>query len=139
MENNLLNKLEELSTRIQTEDIAKEASAIKEWGGADVIISNQLDKNTERWLGDQPLIISFQTREPRRRVVITEYSKELSWLFYELKQIFTEKIDYILKYDFYGSLAQSALDYLEKNKDSKDLKTFLLTVLNSSKEFSKLP
>lgn len=135
MENEILNELEKLKQRIQTEDIAKEASKIKEWGGADVIISNRLDKNTERWFGVQPLVISPQVTEPRRRMIITEYSKELSWLFCELKKIFSGRIDDVSKYDFYGSLAQSALDYIEKNKENKELKKLLLVVLDKSKEF----
>lgn len=136
MEYNILTELEKLEQQIQTEDISKEVSIINnEWGGADVIIRNRLDKNAKKWIEGQPHVISFQDTEPRRRAVITEYSKELTWLFCQLKQIFSGRIDYVSKYDFYGSLAQSAIDYLENNKQSKDMKTLLLTVLNKAKGF----
>jgi len=127
--------LEKLEHRIQTGGIPKRASKVGEWGGADVIITKQLDENTKRWLGDDAIVISFQNTEPRRRAVITEYSRELSWLFYRLKRIFSGKIDYISKYEFYGTLAQSAIDYLENNKHNQNAKDLLLAVINTSKQF----
>jgi hypothetical protein len=112
-----------------------EARTVKEWGGADVIIEARLDENTKRWLGDQPYVISPQNTDPRRRAVITEYSKELSWLFYQLRDIFHGKLDYVSKYDFYSVLAQSAIDYLKNNEDLKDAKGLLIEVLNTAKGF----
>ena len=135
MEHNIWTELERVEQRLQTEDISRKASTTKEWRGADVIISKGLDNNYQKWLEDQPFVVSSQNTEPRRRAVVTEYSKELSWLFYQLKQIFSDRIDYISKYDFYGSLAQSAIDYLGKNKESRDVKAMLLTVLGTSKRF----
>lgn len=135
MNSDLLTQIEHLEHRIEYTDIAIEARSVKEWGGADVIIKAELDVSTEKWLGDEPLVVSFQSTEPRRRAVITKHSKELSWLFYQLKDIFSEKIDYASKYDFYGLLAQSAIDYLMNNEETRDPKGLLLTVLNTSKGF----
>jgi len=135
MEHNVWTELERIEERLQIEDISKRASTTKEWRGADVIISQRLDNNFRKWLQDLPLVLSSQDTEPRRRAVITEYSKELSWLFYKLRDIFSDRIDYVSKYDFYGSLAQSAIDYLGKNKESRDVKVLLLTVLSTSKRF----
>jgi len=135
MEHNIWTELERVEERLQTEDISKKASTTREWRGADVIISKGLDNNFQKWLKDQSLVISPQDTEPRRRAVITEYSKELSWLFYKLREIFSDRIDHTSKYDFYGSLAQSAIDYLEKNRESKDVRALLLTVLSTSKRF----
>lgn len=135
MKRDLLTQIEELKRRIETTDISMEARDVKEWGGADVIIKRILDADTEKWLGDQLLVISFQSGEPIRRAVITKYSKELSWLFYQLKNLFSERIDYVSKYDFYGLLAQSAIDYLTNNEETQDAKGLLLTVLNTSKGF----
>lgn len=135
MKNKIQVDLNNLEQQILTQDISKEARATEEWGGADVIIKGQLDENIIKWLGDQPLVISSQNTEPRRRAVITEYCKELSWLFQQLKQIFSGRVDHVSKYDFYGLLAQSAIDFLEANKESKDVKSFLLTVLNTAKGF----
>ncbi len=135
MKDSLLKQIEDLKQRIMTSDISVEASTVKEWGGADVIIKARLDKDTQNWLENQPLIISLQSTEPRRRAVITNYAKELSWLFYQLRDIFSERIDYVSKYDFYGLLAQSAIDHIATNNESQDAKHLLLSVLNTAKGF----
>jgi len=134
MNDTLLIKIEDLKRYIESVDISMEAKNVKEWGGADVIIRSRLDESIKEWLGDQPIVISFQSTEPRRRAVITKYSRELSWLLYELRNLFSEKIDYILKYDFYGLLAQTAIDYLEIS-EPQDAKGLLLAVLNVAEGF----
>ena len=135
MKDSLLTQIEDIEQRIMTSDVSVEARAVKEWGGADVIIKARLDEDTQNWLGNQPLVISLQSTEPRRRAVITNYAKELSWLFYQLGGIFSERIDYVSKYDFYGLLAQSAIDHVATNKESQDAKHLLLSVLNTAKGF----
>ncbi len=135
MEDILLTQIEDLKQKIMTSDVSVEARTVREWGGADVIIKARPDKNTQNWLGNQPSVISLQSTEPRRRAVITNYSKELSWLFYQLRDIFSERIDYVSKYDFYGLLAQSAIDHIATNKESQDVKPLLLSVLNTAKGF----
>lgn len=135
MNDNLLVKIDDLKHHIESVDISMEAKTTEEWGGADVIIKSILDESIKEWLGEQPIVISFQSTEPRRRAVITKYSKELSWLFYELRNLFSEKIDYISKYDFYGLLAQTAIDCLENNEEAQDAKGLLLEVLNAAKGF----
>lgn len=133
----LIEKLDSLERKIQSGNIEKEASSVEEWGGADVIISRQLNDSIKGWLGDQSLAISLQETEPRRRVVITEFSKELSWLFYQLRDIFAEEIDHISKYDFYGVLAQTAIDYLEKNPENLKCDQLMYSVLDKARSFSK--
>lgn len=135
MKDSLLKQIEDLEQRIMTSDVSVEARTVKEWGGADVIIKARLDEDTQNWLGNQPLVISLQSTEPRRRAVITNYAKELSWLFYQLRGIFSERIDYVSKYDFYGLLAQSAIDHVATNKETQDAKPLLLSVLNTAKGF----
>lgn len=135
MNRDILIKIEDLQRRIEVTDISRIAKRVKEWGGADVIITNRLGANTERWLNDQPLVLGSQSTAPRRRAVITQYSKELSWLFIQLRKIFSYELDYVSKYDFYGSLAQSAIDYLEIDEEETDARSLLLAVLNSSKDF----
>jgi hypothetical protein len=49
--------LEELEYKILTKDISKEASRTKEWGGADVIISSQLNETIQKWLEDHPVVV----------------------------------------------------------------------------------
>jgi hypothetical protein len=72
--------------------------------------------------------------QSKRWLVVTEYSQELSWLLFELKAILYDKLDYIIKYDFYGSLAQAALEHLEANKKA-DLNSLLFSAIKALKRF----
>ena len=87
--NNILQLLDQVKERITAYGYSDFSENITLWGGADVIISPTLAENIESWLGDQPIVISQQTLESRRRAVITKYASALSWLFYELKYIFS--------------------------------------------------
>ena len=136
MNQELIEKLDSLERKIESGNIVREASSIMEWAGADVIISSQLNDSVKEWFGDQFMVISLQKTEPRRRAVITEFSKELSWLFYQLKDIFAEEIDNMSKHDFYGMLAQVSIDYLEKNQENPKCDQLLYSVLDKARSFS---
>ena len=136
MNQELIEKLDSLERKIESGNIVREASSIMEWAGADVIISSQLNDSVKEWFGDQLMVISLQKTEPRRRAVITEFSKELSWLFYQLKDIFAEEIDNMSKHDFYGMLAQVSIDYLEKNQENPKCDQLLYSVLDKARSFS---
>ena len=117
MNQELIEKLDYLELKIWSGNIVREASSIMEWAGSDVIISSQLNDSIKEWFGDQFAVNTPEKTEPRRRAVITEFSKELSWLFYQLKDIFAGELNYISKPVFYGMLAQTSIDYLEKNQE----------------------
>jgi hypothetical protein len=136
MNQELIEKLDSLERKIESGNIVRQASSIMEWAGADVIISSQLNDSVKEWFGDQLMVISLQKNEPRRRAVITEFSKELSWLFYQLKDIFAEEIDNMSKHDFYGMLAQVSIDYLEKNQENPKCDQLLYSVLDKARSFS---
>ena len=91
--NNILQLLDQVKERIAAYGYIDFSDNITLWRGADVIISPTLTEDIESWLGDQPIVISAQTLEPGRRAVITKYASALSWLFYELKYIFSNSID----------------------------------------------
>ena len=135
MEQEMIKKLSQLEEKVRNADISKEADGTEEWGGADVVIAAQMTKEMEDWIGSQPFVISFQKKVPRRRLVLTRYSRELSWLFFRLKDIFYDRLDYITKYDFYGLLAQAALDHLERNDGKADLKGMLVEVIEAARRF----
>lgn len=82
------------------------------WGGADVVITDAMTKDLELWQGNPPIVIGAGKVEfAGRQVVCTKLAKELSYIFYELKDIFQEYIDYNNKYEFYGRLASAARAY----------------------------
>ena len=136
MNKELIEKLDSLELKIESRNIVKEANSIMEWAGSDVIISSQLNDSIKEWFGDQFEVITLEKTEPRRRAVITEFSKELSWLFYQLKDIFAGELNYISKPVFYGMLAQTAIDYLEKNKEDVKCDQLLFSVLDKARSFS---
>ena len=95
--------IKKLDTLIGSGNFAKEACSFKEWDEAGVIISSQSNDDIKERLG--PLF-----PEQRRIEVATEFSRELSWLFHKIRDIFPEEKD------FYGELAQAANVYLKENK-----------------------
>ena len=131
------NKLDEIKDKIDYGEFLKESSLVEEWGGADVIIKKNLTDKKLTWLIDQPEVLSLQESDPRRRVVITEYSKELSWLFYKLRDTFEDRFNKISKYDFYGFLAQTAMNYLDENDNKVNCGELLNVVLFASRRFIK--
>ena len=128
--NNIPELLDHLERRIQKGYYLGTFEHIKLWGGADVIISSDLTPRIEKWVDDQPTVLSLQTLKPARRAVITRYASALSWLFYELKYIFSSSIDFISKYDFYGMLALSAKEYIANN-ENHDEKGLMIEVLEN--------
>ncbi len=109
--NQLLNDLRE---RILKGGIQK---ADQEWGGADVAIVQALPERTGEEFYTDP------------RFIITKFSLELSWLFEEIVKIFTGKLDYMSRYEFYGLLAEAAEKYKIKLND-KDCMGMLIAVLD---------
>lgn len=127
-------KLKELENIVKSGDFFEDARNVREWGGADVVISRRMTPSIKAWLGNQNVVISFQNSVPKKRVVITKYSKELSWLFYQLRDFFYFKVDYISKYDFFGLLAQAAINYLD-SVDTVYPKDLLLIVLKEAEAY----
>jgi hypothetical protein len=136
MNKELIEKLDSIELKIESRNIVKEANSIMEWAGSDVIISSQLNDGIKEWFGDQFAVITLEKTEPRRKAVITEFSKELSWLFYQLKDIFAGELNYISKPVFFGMLAQTSIDYLEKNKEDVKCDQLLFSVLDKARSFS---
>jgi hypothetical protein len=143
----IINELNQIREIIFNEDIKEIAMADEEikymvenaqrwghfWGGADVIINTRLLKKHKEWLGDQPVVLSFQSTTPMRRVVVTKYAVELSWLFIQLRELYYERIDSVSKYDFYGELAQKAIDILKDTNNKCSVEVLLFEVLRTSK------
>ena len=143
----LIDELNQLREKIINEDIKEIAMEDEEiqyqvenaqrwghyWGGADVLINTRLLKKHKEWLGNQPLVLSCQPTSPMRRVVITKYAVELSWLFIQLRELYYARIDSVSKYDFYGELAQKAIDVVNETDNKCSVEELLFEVLRTSK------
>lgn len=128
-------RLSELRQIISASDIQQLSNMAVEWGGADVIISAIRDERIDRFLSSQPIVISPQKSLPMRRAVVTRHAKTLSWLFFALRDLFSGHLNHISKYDFYGALAQAALDYLAEHTESEAYQDLLLRVIMAADEF----
>lgn len=62
--------------------------------------------------------------------VVTTYAKELSWLVFRLKDIFSGELDYSNKYRFYGTLAEKANSVIAKGGHSAE--DLLLAVIETA-------
>lgn len=128
-------RLSELRQIISASDIQQLSNMAVEWGGADVIISAIRDERIDRFLSSQPIVISPQKSLPMRRAVVTRHAKPLSWLFFELRDLFRGRLNHISKFDFYGALAQAALDYLAEHPEPDTCQDFLLAVVDAADWF----
>jgi|TARA_B100001964_G_scaffold65593_1_gene74694 hypothetical protein len=91
------------------------------WGGADVGITSKAPKPTEGGFYPDP------------RYVVTPFSRELSWLFEEMRDIFSPFLDGCNKIEFYGRLANMANRYQKRLKGKKENKEdLLLAVLHEA-------
>lgn len=88
-----------------------------EWGGADVFITSQKEKDD----GD-----SFY---PQPRKVFTPFSKQVSWLFEHLRDAFSGLIDGTSKIEFYGRLANAAAMYQKSVNGDGNAQDILRAVL----------
>jgi len=110
------NELENLSERLNRAPIPKS----KDWGGADVVITSQKPESK----GD-----GFY---PEPRYVVTVHAPQLSWLFVQLRNVFSVLLDGTTKIEFYGRLASAALRYQIKNKGNENQKDLLFAVLHEA-------
>ena len=145
----LLLRINDLKTKIVNEDIQKIAKNSSEfedtlknyekgnnvWSGADVIITEQINDTHEAWLENQPIVLSFQQFDAMKRLVVTQHAFELSWLFIQLRELYSGRIDHVSKYDFYGELAQKAIDTINFTNDELSSEELLLAVLRQSKVY----
>lgn len=93
----------------------------REWGGADVVITSRQPKPTKGGFYPEP------------RHVVTPFSREVSWLFEQMRDAFAPFLDSCPKIEFYGRLANMANRYLRRLKGSDEVeKDLLLAVLHEA-------
>lgn len=114
-----LNALREIISKNEVENLSKNTSL---FGGADISIVSKRPDYKDGFYGNP-------------QVVVTKYSKELSWLIFQLKDIFKDELDYLNKYPFYGRLAEKANKSIELN--GENLSKLLNDVLDEANEMNK--
>jgi hypothetical protein len=93
-------RLNELADEILSLDYGLSQS-VQEWCGADVVITSP------------PLRTRGECYFPEPRYIVTPNAKQLSRLFYDIRDAFDELLECSSKMQFYRRLAMAALDYQE--------------------------
>jgi hypothetical protein len=104
-----MNELKVKLTRLRDQVLSGEYGIALDWGGADVVIG----PSSRPMPADEGFY-------PDAQYVATKHHRELSWLFEQLRDLFSPHIDFVNKYEFYGRLADSAISYLEEAEDGED-------------------
>ncbi|EIM78102.1 hypothetical protein A3SI_04887 [Nitritalea halalkaliphila LW7] len=97
--------LQALREQLQEPATRREAKKSPLFGGADVsfVLKAPAPKAESDWRGAPTY-------------VVTPYARELSWVVFQLKEIFSKQLNYGNKYAFYGRLAEAANAALEQNE-----------------------
>lgn len=109
------NELKTLRERVNSQNITELSRDVELFEGADIIITDDPKRDDMRGF-------SVCTK------VLTPLARELSWLIFQLKEIFSEELDYMNKFYFYPELANAAKVYVEAG--NSDLNGLLNTVLD---------
>ncbi|TWH59374.1 AIG2 family protein [Desulfitobacterium sp. LBE] len=129
----MLKRIDDLQLKVSAKNF-KVDKDVNLWGGADVVITDAMTKDLELWQGNPPFVVGIgKLGFAGRQVVCTKLARELSYVFYELKDIFQEYIDYNNKYEFYGRLA-SAARIADCYKDEKNM---LIETINEAKRMAE--
>jgi hypothetical protein len=109
---------------------ASRVGRARNWGGAGVSISPDRPQPVIR--APMPPLASFSPGfYPEARYVVTEYSRELSWLFKELWKPAVRTIFGAAKEEFFGRLANAANRYLGRT-DEPTLRDLLGAVVHEA-------
>jgi hypothetical protein len=114
-----IEKVSKLSDEVSTGKIdienIKIDNEMKEWRGADVIItSNYSEEISSKYI-----------------VVRTVNAKQVTWLMIQLRELCTNYINYLNKYEFYGTIAENAIAFIEKHGDKdSNSKVMIIHLLN---------
>ncbi|MEN9663083.1 MAG: hypothetical protein RL324_2032 [Verrucomicrobiota bacterium] len=107
-----------INQKPSTELWHQEISAMPEWYGADLKITSGYVPQKERSFFDSQLL-----------VIHTRHARQLTWLLLELRDAFSEQLDYLNKYEFYGNLGETAQRHLAGEPETAAHRPLLHAVL----------
>lgn len=73
-----------------------------EWAGADVVLTSDSSRGPSGW--------------GRELVVPTRHARALTWLFFELRDLFLPWLDFRNKHGFFGALGRAAAEHLAQHQ-----------------------
>jgi hypothetical protein len=90
------------------------------WGGADVVVTTEQPHYEPGGFYPEP------------RTVVTPHAGQLSWLFYQLRDIFFDLYDGNSKIEMFGRLANAAVAYQDETGGQDKERDLLLVTLRES-------
>ncbi|MDO5510370.1 MAG: hypothetical protein Q4F57_06715 [Weeksellaceae bacterium] len=118
------NQLIGLREIVLQDDVTSLAQSSSMFGGADIkIVHTRPKPKPENSFYDEP------------QFVVTKYAKELSWLIFQLKDVFSSELNYMNKYEFYSRLAERANKSIEIH--GEDLSRMFQDVLDDAEDMAK--
>lgn len=108
-----INKLNNLEAAIQDGTVEQSGDI---FAGANLIVSN--DPARRRYDHDV--------------FVLTPYAEEISWVVFQLKQVFSDEIDYFTKHGFYPALGRAANKAIALDAD---LSVVQQAIVDEAKDF----
>ena len=93
----------------------------------------KIDHEPEEWRGADVIITSDFSGEISTKYIVvrTVNAKQVTWLMIQLRKLCSDYIDYLNKYEFYGTIAENAIAYIEKHGDKVTDKKMLIQNLLS--------
>ncbi len=107
-----MNKIKLLKDKINS---GKFPYKFKHFGGANLIITDDPDRRGY----------------PQDVVIYTEHASAISWLVFELKDIYNEEIDYINKYEFYTNIGKLLNSCVSEDLNLKDTMIYVVKNIES--------
>lgn len=129
---NELNKLENLIRSGEWQP--KKGTRL--WGGADVIVKFKRTEELTAWKADNNLSVDADgLKQSSKVLIISKHARHISALFYALKEIFNDYIDFANKYTFYERLGSQAKAYIDKKDDQGVLQEIIAEAKLMANEF----
>ena len=86
----------------------RQQATMREWQGADVRITSDFTLELTNMCDAHDLLVR------------TRHAEALTWLVLEIRDTFSDRLDYANKYGFYGALAQAAMKHLAGHQPETD-------------------
>lgn len=113
----IINELNKLENCIRRREWQPE-KGIRLWGCADIIVKFKRTEKLTAWESDSNLFIDADgLKQSSKVLIISKHARHISALFYAMKEIFNDYIDFANKYTFYGRLGKRAKAYIDKKDD----------------------
>lgn len=100
----------------------------------ETIRANQVPDDSELFAGAELIISDDPNRNhfPEDVFVLSPIARKISWVVFQMKEVFKDEIDYLNKLSFYPSLGRAANEAIQAGKSEQQI---LFAVVSAAKDF----